>query len=369
MAFVAPFGLAFILNATLGSAAESTVFEFGIVNADAGDVGRGLEGLLGELATDEVVKVTTVQDRATLDRLVGDGELNAGFVLEPDFSARIETGGQAGITVVGNRNAPISVSVAEAIAQGFASEVDYVSDSVATVAAAGGIQDPGEVAQIAAMAAGVAPPVSIGTVAEEGRGFDPTSYYAVSLSVFFVFFTVQFGVLSLIEEKEIGTLGRLIASPTPAAAMIVGKFVSSFVLGVVSMSAMVFATTVVMGAEWGSLPLVALIIVLGVGSAMALALVVSAFAKTAEQATAGASMLAVVLGLFGGAFFPVGMGPAVLNTISYLTPHRWLLESMREVSFGGGIADIVPAIVVLLVFIVVVGGAGLWGSSRRILPT
>ncbi len=243
-----------------------------------------------------MITVSTVEDRATLDRLVSDGELNAGFVIEPDFSAQVETGGQAGITVVGNRNAPISVSVAEAIAQGFASEVGYVSDAVATLVAAGGVQDPAEVSQIAAMAAEIAPPLSIGTVAEEGRGFDPTSYYAVSLSVFFVFFTVQFGVLSLIEEKEIGTLGRLIASPTPAAAMIVGKFVSSFVLGVVSMSTMVLATTVVMGAEWGSLPLVALIIVLGVGSAMALALVVSAFAKTAEQATAGASMLAVVLG-------------------------------------------------------------------------
>ncbi len=43
MAFVAPFGLAFILNATLGSATESTVFEFGIVNADAGSVGQNLE--------------------------------------------------------------------------------------------------------------------------------------------------------------------------------------------------------------------------------------------------------------------------------------------------------------------------------------
>ncbi|MDH3678317.1 MAG: ABC transporter permease [Acidimicrobiia bacterium] len=362
MGVVAPLGLVLILDATLGSVAETTRFEFAVLNEDRGELGAAFEGLMDELEADGVAVVTDVTDRSELDDLVADGSVNAGFVVPPSFTEATRSGNPGQLVVVGDRSAPISVSVAEAIAESFASEVDYVTLAVASAAATGA----GDPTEIAALAQTVEPPIALDSVTEEGRGFDPTSYYAISLSVFFLFFTVQFGVLSLLEEEEAGTLARLRTAPMSPAAIIVGKLVSSFVLGVGSMAVMVVATTVLMGAVWGDALGVAVFVVLGVLTAVSLAAVVSSVARTAEQAGAYASMAAVVLGLLGGAFFPISSASDLIGAVSYISPHRWLLEGLRDVSYGVPLSSIGGPLLAIAVFIVVTGSVGLMAAAKGV---
>ena len=65
------------------------------------------------------------------------------------------------------------------------------------------------------------------------------------MAVFFLFFTVQFGVTGLLEERNDGTLARLLAAPISRAAILFGKLLTSFALGVISMTVLVAATTAV----------------------------------------------------------------------------------------------------------------------------
>ena len=258
--------------------------------------------------------------------------------------------------------------MAEAIATTFANELDYVSSATAAVVAAeGGRTDPGRIDQLTAAAVELAPPISLAPVEAEGRGSDLASYYAVSLSVFFLFFTVQFGVLSLLEEREGGTLARILVSPISPVAVVLGKLMSSLVVGVVSMVVLVGATTLVVGASWGNPVAVAVLIVVGVVVAIAFAALVAAVARTSEQAGAYASIIALVLGLLGGAFFPISRAPGLLSMVSRLSPHRWLLDAFRDVSYGAGVGDLGLTVAVLALFIVVVGGLGLATAGRGLV--
>ena len=76
---------------------------------------------------------------------------------------------------------------------------------------------------------------------------------------------------------------------------------------------------------------------------------------------------ALVLGLLGGTFFPVSQAPGLLATVSYLSPHRWLLDGFRDVSYGAGIADLGLTLSVLGAFVVVVGGIGLASAGRGLV--
>ncbi|MFW2383344.1 MAG: ABC transporter permease [Acidimicrobiales bacterium] len=368
MGVVGPLALALILSATLGGVNDPSAFPLGLAADDDGQVVDGFGDLLTGLEADGVVVVTTAADRADLDRLVEDGEIDAGFHFAAGFGDAVQSAQPATITVVGDPGARVATDVAEAIAGTFAAELDYVTLATASVLMAEGTAgDPARAQELSVAALSQPLPIDLVPVETAGRGADLSSYYAVSLSVFFLFFSVQFGVLSLMEEREVGTLDRILMAPTAPWALMVGKMMSSFVIGVLSMVVLVVATTVVAGAEWGDPIAVGVLIVVGVVVAIALAMLVAAVAKTAEQATSFATAAALVLGLLGGAFFPVSRAGGLLARVSWLSPHRWLLDGFRDVSYGAGVGDLGTTLAVLGGFTVLVGGFGLVWAGRGLV--
>lgn len=372
MGVVGPLAMAVILSATLGAADEPSAFALGLATEDDGLAAEGFSGLLAELEADDVVAITAAEDRAELDRLVDDGVVDAGFHLPAGFSDAVQSGEPATITVVGDPGAPLTTDVAEAIAGTYGAELDAIALTTASVLLAEGpngdaVGDADRAAEVTMAARSAAPPIELAPIEADGRGRDLASYYAVSLSVFFLFFSVQFGVLSLMEEREGGTLDRILMAPIPTSAVMVGKMASSFAIGVASMIVLVVATSVVVGAEWGDPVAVGVLIVVGVLVAIALAVLVAAVTTTAEQAISAASAAALVLGLLGGVFFPVSRAGGLLASVSWLSPHRWLLEGFRDVSYGAGVVDLGRTLAVLVAFVLVVGGIGLVSAGRGLV--
>jgi ABC-2 type transport system permease protein len=175
------------------------------------------------------------------------------------------------------------------------------------------------------------------------------------MAVFFVFFTVQFGVTGLLEERANGTLARLLAAPIRRFSVLAGKMLTSLVLGVVSMTVLVVATTVLFGASWGNPLGVAVLVLAAVIAAMGVMALIATAARTAEQASNWQSVVAVILGLLGGTFFPVARAPGVLSTLTLLTPQAWFLRGLGDLRAGQLGAVWTPALA-MLAFAVVTGG-------------
>ena len=365
MGIVGPLVLVFILDATLGAAGDSTVFDLGFADEDRSELSTGLAAVLDQIEADGVITLQHSDDRVALDQSVADGDVSAGLAVAPGFGATVEALQPAEITIVGDPGSNLTVDVAEAIATGFAREIEYRTLAL-TAANAEGASGP-ELGAVAAAADETAVPITLMPVEAEGRGFDAASYYAGSLSVFFLFFTVQFGVLSLIEERETGTLDRLIAAPVRPAAVLAGKLASSLIIGLVTMAVLIVSTGFLVGAVWGEPVAVIALTLAGVAVAIGVAMVVGAVARTAEQAGGFASIAALVLGLMGGAFFPINQAPGVLQTISLLSPHRHLLDGFRAVSHGDGLADLGPTFTALAAFLVVTVTIGTVGARRGLI--
>lgn len=368
MGVVGPLVLVVIMSATIGAADDVSAFEFAVADGDGGEVAAAFEAVLADLETEGTVELTVAADRAALDQLVDDGDVAAGFFIPPGFSGAAVAGGPAELTIVGDPGSPIAVDVAEAIADTFVEELDYIAVATAAVLEVeGGAGGFGRVGELAAAAVAAEAPIGVVPVETEGRGRDMASYYSVSLSVLFLFFTVQFGVLSLMEEREVGTLSRIMVSPIRPVAVVLGKMASAFVIGLTTMVVLVVATALIIGAEWGDPVAVAVLIVAGVTVAIALSILVAAVARTSEQAGAYATIAAMVLGLLGGVFFPISDAPGLLEAFSYASPHRWLLDGFRDVSYGGGLGSLGVTLAVLVGFIVLFGGVGLATSGRRLV--
>jgi ABC-type Fe3+/spermidine/putrescine transport system ATPase subunit len=182
------------------------------------------------------------------------------------------------------------------------------------------------------------------------------TFTAVGMAVFFLFFTAQFGVLSLLGERRDGTLARLLAAPISPGAIVTAKALSTFVLGTVSMVVLVVASTFLLGADWGDPVAVGVLILAGVVAAMGLTSLIGGFAQTDEQAAGYSSIVAVVLGILGGTFFPLSQAPGLLANLTLVTPHYWLMRGFGDLApEGAGVADILPSILALLAFGCVLG--------------
>jgi ABC-2 type transport system permease protein len=135
------------------------------------------------------------------------------------------------------------------------------------------------------------------------------------------------------------------------------------------MAVQAVATTVFIGAEWGKPLGVAILMVAGVLAALGIMAVVAVVSKTPEQAANWQSIVAVVLGLLGGTFFPLSQGPRLLSLFSKLTPHAWFLQGLGDLSSGSGLSAVVTPVLAMLAFFAVTAAvAVVFGRGKVLAP-
>jgi ABC-2 type transport system permease protein len=367
LAVVIPLGLAFVLNATLSGVTEGEFHTDVVVyDADRGEVAAGFWQLLASVEEDGFLTVTAASDEASARAQIDDGAVSAAILIPDGFSAAVAANQPAELAVVANPDFPIEAQVVSSIASGFTEEINAVRLSVATAQAAGSEIDPAEVAALVAAARQQTTPVKLEGIEAEESGFDFATFFAMGIAVFFLFFTVQFGILSLVDERDTGTMARLLAAPISRQSILAGKLLSSFTIGIASTVVLWWASSLLMGANWGNAFGVLLLIIVGVAAAMGLTAVVAMSAKTAEQAGALTAFIVVVLGMVGGVFFPITRDVGFLAVASRLTPHFWLMDGFQDLSAGAGVSAILPAAASVLVFAVVLGGIGMWRASSMV---
>ena len=361
----APAMLALIFSSVFGDIlgpGDGFSTSYGLVDLDDSEPSRGLGQVLEQLGDTGQFNIIEYESTQDAEAGIEADAISSAFVIGSGFATDIIEGG-AVVEVVGDVDAPISTSIATAVAEGYADTVDRVALTVAASLAAGA--DPSSLGAIAERAATTGVGASLGAVDVEVRQMDAVTYVMAGMAVFFLFFTVQFGVASLLEEKRLGTWSRLMASPTSRGVVIAAKAFVSFVLGVVSMAVLMIGASIGLGARWGDPVAVALLVVLGVLAATGVMSLVSAFARTEEGAGNIQSIVAVTFGMLGGTFFPIVSDGGLISRLSLLTPHAWFLRGLNELAGGGGVERIIPSLVAIGGFALVTGAIALLAFQRE----
>ncbi|HEX3469232.1 MAG TPA: ABC transporter permease [Candidatus Elarobacter sp.] len=162
--------------------------------------------------------------------------------------------------------------------------------------------------------------------------------------------TMFLTALSIVGERERGTLDQMMVTPIGALGLMLGKITPYAIIGFVDMllvlAAMhwVFAVPIA-----GSL---ALLIVLSIGflmAALGLGLLVSSNAKTQLEAMLGVLALTLPSILLSGFFFERSLMPPIMQWAGWLIPLTYFFEILRGIILrGAGAGDLVGPIVAML---------------------
>jgi ABC-2 type transport system permease protein len=348
---VVPLGLTLLFSGIFPDPEELSLTA-AVVDEDGSEVSRGfVEGLLPALVEDGVVERVAVADRAAAVEGVEDGELDAVWVFPAGFGDAVQQGRAAEVEVVVNADRPTRAEIARGIAESYAAQLHTVTLAVATTAVAGeGTVGDAELAAAIELAQAAPPAVVVGDLVAADRQLDGVSYLAAGMAAFFVFFTVQYGVIGLLEERKQGTLPRLLAAPIASWSVEVGKLIGAATLGLLSMTVLAVASRLLLGADWGPAGGVALLVVSLVVAAVGLMAFVGSFARTAEQAGNAQAIVAVVLGLAGGVFFPIPGDSLPLRVAAAASPHGWFIRGLGDATAAGSWTGAIPAALAIVTF-------------------
>jgi ABC-2 type transport system permease protein len=365
---ITPLALAYIFHLVFGNvfASETLDLQVGLVDLDRSEISLSLGEVLVEIESQGVLEVTDFGDTAAADVAVEDGDVGAYLLLEPGLGDAAIAGSPFTIQVVGDIDSQTTTQVATAIASEFGSGIGRAQLSVATAVHAGGGPPPADVVSWGEEAALRPQAYVFSDVTAETRQLDASTFFAAGMAVFFLLFTVQFGVLGILEEEENGTLARLLAAPIGRRSVLMGKALLSFALGVISMTVLIVATHYLMGARWGPVLGVAVLVVTGVLAATSIMGVIASVGKSAEGAANLGAIVAVTLGMLGGTFFPIGQGNDLLSRLTYITPHAWFMRGLSEISGGGEWTAALPSAGALLVIALVLGLVAWFVLQRRL---
>jgi ABC-2 type transport system permease protein len=369
-AIVAPLALAFILSTVLGGADGSSLnVTFAVVDKDGGHASAVLvDKILPSLESEgvDLIKTDSVDEAR---RMAEEGEVEAAFVLPEGFTEAVQSSESAEITILTDPESDVGAQVAKSVAESYASELNAVRLSIGTVVAGSeGAADPAEIQELQADASSMQMPARLIESSAGSRQFDSNTFFAAGIGVFFLFFTAQLGAVSLLQERKEGTLARLLAAPVSRGAIVGAKAMYGFVIGVVSMAILIVASYFLMDARWGDPPAVAVVVVAAVFAAMGLQSLVATLASTDEQAAGYGAIVGVTLGLLGGTFFPIAQAPGLMANLSLISPHRWILRALGELSGGAGtLGDVLPAVGALVLFGAITGAVALVRSRSMVV--
>jgi ABC-2 type transport system permease protein len=163
--------------------------------------------------------------------------------------------------------------------------------------------------------------------------------------------------LSIVREKEVGTMEQVRMSPVGPLAYVIGKTIPYFVvslasaIGIVALSMLLFDLP--MRGSWVMLFLAISIFLVG---ALAFGVLISTLAQTQQVAFQLALLTSYLPTLMlSGFIFPISSMPPVLQAITYAVPARYFLIALRAIVLKGvGLAIFWRDIVALVVFAVLV---------------
>ena len=143
--------------------------------------------------------------------------------------------------------------------------------------------------------------------------------------------------ISIVREKEKGTMEVLLVSPVRPIVIILSKMVPYFVLSCVTFSIILVLSIYLLGIPVaGSFTGLCALSLLYIIVSLSLGLLISTAAQTQVAAMLGSGMVLMMPVIFlSGMIFPVESMPAILQWISCIVPAQWYIVAVKKLMIEG----------------------------------
>ena len=163
--------------------------------------------------------------------------------------------------------------------------------------------------------------------------------------------------VSIVREKETGTMDVLLVSPVRPLHIILAKMAPYFVLSCINLTTILLLAHFVLEIPMsGNVWIIVLVSMVYLILALSLGLLVSTVAqKQVVALLISAAVMLMPIVMLSGMIFPVENMPSVLQPVSAIIPARWYIDAIRKLMIqGAGFADILKDLIILCVMTIAI---------------
>ncbi len=352
---VLPLALTLLFGSAFAGQGESEMRVL-VVDED----GSALSARVGTLVDAEPSFETSAVSRVEAERLISEGDAPVAIMLADGFGERVERG-DATIEIMRDPGSEGALALS-AVVHGIATRMSGSARAAAVVTT---LRPDAAFADVFARADAAwepEPPVSARgeiVVASEVRGdsvmASGSTLSPIGFTVWFILFLTFGSAGGILEERETGTLRRLLVTPSSRTTIMLGKIAGIVVAAIAQASILVGLGALLFGVPWGRDPL-AVIMVLGsyILAGTGLAVLVSAVVRTRDQLGGLSPLFATGLAMLGGCLWPIEVLSPVMRTVAKLTPTGWAVLGLTDVvARNQGVASAIMPTLVLTAFALV----------------
>jgi ABC-2 type transport system permease protein len=154
-----------------------------------------------------------------------------------------------------------------------------------------------------------------------------------------VLFIAIFNGISIIWERDLGIIHKFLATPTPRAALVVGKALGGGLRSLVQ-AIVVLALAVMLGVHlsWQPLQLCGAVVLVLLGAMVfsSFSLSIACIVKTRERFMGVGQVLTMPLFFASNAIYPTSLMPGWLRVISRLNPLTYQIDGLRALLLPAG---------------------------------
>ena len=172
------------------------------------------------------------------------------------------------------------------------------------------------------------------------------------LGLIFILVCAMMTSISIVREKEMGTMEVLLVSPVKPIWIILAKMIPYFVLSSINLLSILLLAKFALGVPMtGSIAGIIIISLLYIILSLAFGLLVSTITQKQVVALLISGMVLMLpIMMFSGMLFPTENLPIVLQPFTYIVPARWYIDAIRKLMIEGlGFKDILLELGILCV--------------------
>lgn len=170
------------------------------------------------------------------------------------------------------------------------------------------------------------------------------------MGLIFMLICAMLTSVSIVREKETGTMEILLVSPIRPVMIVIAKMIPYFILSCIDLAAILLISKYALGLPLsGSLLALAVTSLVYIILALALGLFVSTIVDTQMAALLVSGMVFIIpVIMLSGMMFPIENMPLPLQWISNIVPARWYIPAMRKIMVEGlGFSYIYKELIIL----------------------
>jgi ABC-2 type transport system permease protein len=183
-------------------------------------------------------------------------------------------------------------------------------------------------------------------------GYSYLQYIAPGVLAQSVLFVAIFYGITIVWERDVGLLTKLLSTPSPRSSIVIGKALASAVRGIFQ-GIVIVALALIIGVNLrfdvlDVLGVFAIVVLLAMCFS-SLSMVLASFLKTRDRMMGIGQALTMPLFFASSAIYPISLMPVWLKYVAYVNPLSYVVDAMRSLLVTGDYSSLPTDIVAMVI--------------------